>query len=130
MLLFTTELESSSSDTSIISLIFSSKSTNRDASKLTSRPLTADFQPNGAAPFAPSALCIPGQTHTYEGPKDFSMPKAMTKEDMDTVKQEFVQAAHNALEAGVFPSAVLADPHSTHATLANNACSPALHATL
>lgn len=63
--------------------------------------MNADFQPNGDAPLAPSALVIPGQTYTYEGAKDFSMPRAMTKADMETVKQEFVQAARNALAAGM-----------------------------
>ena len=38
-----------------------------------------------------------------QGPKDFSMPKEMTKEDMATVKAEIVQAALNALEAGPCP---------------------------
>lgn len=59
-----------------------------------------DFQPDGAAPLAASAVGISGQTYTYEGPKDFSVPKAMTKEDMAAVKAEFVQAARNSLEAG------------------------------
>ena len=62
----------------------------------------ADFQPNGAAPLAPSAISIPGKIVTYEGLKDFTVPKAMTKEDMDTIKAEFVQAARNAMEAGVW----------------------------
>ena len=30
------------------------------------------------------------------------MPKAMTKEDLQTVKNEFVQAAKNAIEAGAY----------------------------
>lgn len=59
-----------------------------------------DFQPDGTAPMAPSAIAVKGQTYTYEGPKDFSVPREMTKEDMETVKAEIVQATKNALEAG------------------------------
>lgn len=66
-------------------------------------PPCADYQPNGAAPLASFGTAVKGQTYTYEGPKDFSTPKAMTKADMDTVKAEIVQAARNSLEAGACP---------------------------
>ena len=63
----------------------------------------ADFQPNGAAPLASFGTAVKGQTYTYEGPKDFSTPKEMSKADMDAVKAEIVQAARNSLEAGACP---------------------------
>jgi len=58
-----------------------------------------DFH-HGEAPWAPSAINPNAQVFTPEGQKDTIQPKAMSLEDIETTKQEFVQAAKNAVEAG------------------------------
>ncbi len=58
-----------------------------------------DFH-NGEAPWAPSAINPNAQVFTSEGQKNTVQPKAMSLEDIETTKQEFVQAAKNAVEAG------------------------------
>jgi len=50
---------------------------------------------------APSAVPAPGQMWTdTEGLKDHSAPQELTSEDLETTRNEFVQAALNAVEAG------------------------------
>jgi len=57
--------------------------------------------PKGARVIAPSAVKPKGQIYTdSQGLQDFPIPAAMTLEDLQHTKQEFVQAAKNAIEAG------------------------------
>lgn len=57
--------------------------------------------PEGAEVIAPSALKAPGKMFTdQEGMKDHPVPKAMTADDIRNTKNEFVNAAKNAIEAG------------------------------
>ncbi|MDX1463818.1 MAG: alkene reductase [Marinirhabdus sp.] len=58
-----------------------------------------DFH-NGTLPWAPSAINPEEKVFTPDGQKDTVTPKAMTKEDIKTTQNEFVQAAKNAVEAG------------------------------
>lgn len=58
-----------------------------------------DFH-GGELPWAPSALNPEAEVYTPEGQKNTVTPKAMTLEDIKTTRNEFVQAAKNALEAG------------------------------
>lgn len=58
-----------------------------------------DFH-NGELPWAPSAINPNEKVFTSEGQKETVTPKAMTQEDIEQTKQEFVQAAKNAVEAG------------------------------
>ena len=61
----------------------------------------ADYQEDGKAPVAPSAIRIEnGKSFTYEGPKDFSMPHALTKGEIKELVQEFATAAKNAIAVG------------------------------
>ncbi len=54
---------------------------------------------------APSAVRIQnGQAFTYEGPKDFSMPRELSKEEIKELVNDFVVSAKNAIEAGGHPS--------------------------
>lgn len=56
---------------------------------------------NGELPVAPSAIRIEGQQHfTKEGPKDYETPHALTLEEINQIKQDYKQAARNAMEAG------------------------------
>ncbi|MGB6151878.1 MAG: alkene reductase [Pricia sp.] len=58
-----------------------------------------DFH-NGELPWAPSALNPEAEVYTPEGQKETVTPKAMTLEDIKTTRNEFVQAAKNAMAAG------------------------------
>ncbi|MAM28884.1 MAG: alkene reductase [Flavobacteriaceae bacterium] len=58
-----------------------------------------DFH-DGELPWAPSAINPEETVFTPDGQKETVTPKAMTLEDIETTKQEFVQAAKNAVEAG------------------------------
>jgi N-ethylmaleimide reductase len=58
-----------------------------------------DFH-NGELPWAPSALNPNAEVYTPAGKKNTVAPKAMTIEDIKKTKEEFVQAAKNAVEAG------------------------------
>lgn len=58
-----------------------------------------DFH-NGELPWAPSALNPDAEVYTPEGLKDTVTPKAMTIDDIKTTRDEFVQAAKNAIDAG------------------------------
>lgn len=56
---------------------------------------------NGELPVAPSAIRIEGQQHfTMEGPKEYETPHALTLEEINQIKQDYKQAALNAMEAG------------------------------
>lgn len=57
--------------------------------------------PVGGRVVAPSAVVTPGQMWTdREGMKEFPIPQEMTAADILNTKEEFVQAALNAIEAG------------------------------
>jgi N-ethylmaleimide reductase len=57
--------------------------------------------PEGAQIIAPSAVKAAGQMWTdSKMMQDFPVPKEMTKEDLLQTKNEFVQAARNAIDAG------------------------------
>jgi N-ethylmaleimide reductase len=57
--------------------------------------------PAGSQVLAPSAVKAAGQMWTdAQQMQDFPMPKAMTAEDLQNTKAEFVTAAKNAVEAG------------------------------
>tara|TARA_R100000935_G_scaffold8302_7_gene17374 strand:- start:4561 stop:5685 length:1125 start_codon:yes stop_codon:yes gene_type:complete len=58
-----------------------------------------DFH-DGELPWAPSAINPEEKVFTPDGQKDTVVPKAMTQEDIEITKNEFVQAAKNAVEAG------------------------------
>lgn len=50
---------------------------------------------------APSALAAPGQTHTPEGKVDMPVAHALTLDEIPEVVEQFVQAARNAIAAGL-----------------------------
>jgi N-ethylmaleimide reductase len=57
--------------------------------------------PQGARVVAPSAIRAQGKMWTdQEGMQDFPIPEALTGDEIQHAKNEFVQAARNAIEAG------------------------------
>lgn len=57
--------------------------------------------PAGARVLAPSAVAAAGEMYTdTEGPKPHPEPAAMSTEDIEHAKREYVQAAKNAIAAG------------------------------
>jgi N-ethylmaleimide reductase len=57
--------------------------------------------PAGAHVLAPSAVAAAGEMYTdAEGPQPHPVPTAMSAEDIEHAKQEYVQAARNAIAAG------------------------------
>lgn len=57
--------------------------------------------PTVARVLAPSAVAATGEMYTdAEGPKPHPVPDAMTEADIKSTKQEYVQAARNAITAG------------------------------
>lgn len=57
--------------------------------------------PAGAELIAPSALAAPGQMYTdQQGMQPHPVPRAMTEHDLGATRNEFVQAAKNAVSAG------------------------------
>ena len=56
--------------------------------------------PPGAELVAPSALAAPGEMFTAQGPKPHPVPRAMNAQDLLQARNEFVQAAKNAMAAG------------------------------
>jgi N-ethylmaleimide reductase len=57
--------------------------------------------PAGAEVFAPSAIQAAGEMWTdSEGMKPLALPKAFNSEELQNAKQEYVQAAKNAIAAG------------------------------
>ncbi len=49
----------------------------------------------------PSAIAIDGSVHTPEGKLPFPVPHALTLDELDTVRDEYVAAARRAIEAGL-----------------------------
>ena len=58
------------------------------------------FQPDGAAPVAPSAITAPGQTFTAQGPAPFSAPRALETEEIAGVVAQFAHGARVAKDVG------------------------------
>ncbi|MEP0071850.1 MAG: alkene reductase [Marinomonas sp.] len=54
----------------------------------------------GKEPVAPSAIAIEGDTHTPEGKKPYTVPRALTVSEIKAIVGDFRQAAVNAKEAG------------------------------
>lgn len=59
-----------------------------------------DLQPDGALPVAPSAIAPAGQASTYTGSKPFVTPRALDREEIPGIVEQYRQGAKNALEAG------------------------------
>lgn len=59
-----------------------------------------DLQPEGQAPQAPSAIQTKAFALTKDGAKDATMPKAMTRQEIAEVIEQFRQGAKNAKAAG------------------------------
>jgi N-ethylmaleimide reductase len=61
----------------------------------------SSFQEAGAAPVAPSAIKPSGKTFTKDFKQvDFEMPRALEKQEIEAILQDYIAAAKNALEAG------------------------------
>ena len=58
------------------------------------------FQPDGAAPVAPSAIAAEIDVYTPEGPARASTPRALELDEIPQIVADFVAAARRALEAG------------------------------
>ena len=58
------------------------------------------LQIDGALPVAPSAIAPEGQAFTYEGFKDFDIPRALNNDEMADIVEQHRQAAINAKAAG------------------------------
>ncbi len=54
----------------------------------------------GKEPVAPSAIAIEDETHTPEGKKPYTVPRALTVSEIKAIVGDFRQAAVNAKEAG------------------------------
>jgi NADPH2 dehydrogenase len=59
-----------------------------------------DNTPHHRQPVAPSAIAPGVDMFTAKGPVPAPTPRALTRDDIETVKQEFVHAARLAIEAG------------------------------
>lgn len=55
----------------------------------------------GHQPVAPSAIAVPGRGHVYSGKSDYPLPRALAREELPVVVEQFAQAARNAIEAGL-----------------------------
>jgi N-ethylmaleimide reductase len=60
------------------------------------------FYTGGEQPVAPSAVKADGEVFTPEGQKAFAEPRPFTTEELESVKQEYVQAAERAIAAGAY----------------------------
>jgi N-ethylmaleimide reductase len=58
------------------------------------------MQPAGALPVAPSAIAPPGRHYTSAGPQPFVTPRALDREEIPGVVEQFAQAAERARAAG------------------------------
>ena len=54
----------------------------------------------GEAPVASSAITPPGHAHSYDGNRDYEVPRALTLEEIPGLIASYVAAARNAIEAG------------------------------
>jgi hypothetical protein len=55
---------------------------------------------SGETPVSPSAIAAPGQAHTPDGKKDYVVPHALTKSEIEATLEDYVRAARNARTAG------------------------------
>lgn len=60
----------------------------------------SSFQPGGALPVAPSAIAIEGELLTDQGMKPYETPRALERDEISGIVEQFRQGAENALEAG------------------------------
>ena len=58
------------------------------------------FQPNGAAPVAPSAIALPGEAWTYDGMKPYTTPRALETDEIAGVVAQYRRGAELAKQAG------------------------------
>ena len=58
------------------------------------------YQPEGAAPVAPSAIAATGQLYTHEGMKDYPVPRALETEEIAEVVAQYADGAAKAKAAG------------------------------
>lgn len=58
------------------------------------------FQPDGAAPIAPSAIAAKGMSFTATGPQPFSTPRALELHEIPSVVAQFADGARRAKAAG------------------------------
>jgi len=58
------------------------------------------MQVDGQLPVAPSAIRPEGEAFTYQGLQAFVTPRGLDKDELPGLVQDYVRAAHNALEAG------------------------------
>lgn len=58
------------------------------------------FQPGGAAPVAPSAIAPAGKLFTPEGEQPYPVPRALERDEIPQVVEQFAHAARKAKEAG------------------------------
>ncbi|MET8771929.1 alkene reductase [Streptomyces sp. NPDC004658] len=56
--------------------------------------------PEDGIPLAPSAVRPAGAAKTYDGPREFVTPRAMTSADLAVTVRDFADAARNAVTAG------------------------------
>ncbi|MCQ9155567.1 alkene reductase [Acidomonas methanolica] len=54
----------------------------------------------GQQPVAPSAIAAPGQAHTYEGKKDYEVPRRLEISEIPRLLDTYERAARNAVAAG------------------------------
>jgi N-ethylmaleimide reductase len=59
-----------------------------------------DLQPNGEPPVAPSAIAAEGYAYSKQGEVRFSMPRALSLEEIPGIIEEFRAGAERALRAG------------------------------
>ena len=62
--------------------------------------LPADFQPNGEAPVSASAIAIDGKLMTPDGPKPYTVPRALDEAELPGLIEDYRKGARNALDAG------------------------------
>ena len=60
----------------------------------------SSMQPGNALPVAPSAIPAVGMAMTYEGPKEFEVPRALDSAELAGIVADYKRAAKNAREAG------------------------------
>ena len=58
------------------------------------------LQPDGALPVAPSAIAPQGMASTYTGEQPFVTPRALERDEIPGIVEQFRQGAKNALAAG------------------------------
>lgn len=72
--------------------------------------LPADFQPNGEAPVSASAIAIKGELMTPEGPKPYTVPRALEEAELPALIEDYRKGARNALDAGFDGAAPIRAP--------------------